>query len=216
MRKIMCNFAPQMAHAWKIFRFMAVTLLLMAVGLPAGLYVALSTPWAQRQLCRIASEELSALLSTDVDIDRVMLHPFNRISVYGVSAADDFGQKALEIREISAGFELRHFLTSGKIVIDYALVDGAGISLSKQSPDAPLNIAGILDKLRGDGREKPPTRFDLKINTVILRNAQLRYDVLSMPRRSGLDPNHISLSQLNLNAYIPRLSKNNTAWKSTA
>ncbi|MDE5929691.1 MAG: translocation/assembly module TamB, partial [Muribaculaceae bacterium] len=39
-----------------------------------------------------------------------------------------------------------------------------------------------------------------------LRNAQLRYDVLSMPQRSGLDPNHISLRQLHLTAYLPRLS----------
>lgn len=195
-----------MTRAWKIFRFMAVTLLLIAVGLPVGLYVALSTPWAQQQLCRIASEELSGLLSTDVNIDRVMLHPFNRISVYGLSATDDYGRRALGISEVSAGFELRHFLTSGKIVVNYALVDGADIDLYKLTPDSPLSIAGILDKLRGKDKSKSPTRFDLKINTVILRNARLRYDVRSLPRRDGFDPAHISLTALNLNAYIPRLS----------
>ena len=145
-----------MTRAWKIFRFMAVTLLLIAVGLPVGLYVALSTPWAQQQLCRIASEELSGLLSTDVNIDRVMLHPFNRISVYGLSATDDYGRRALGISEVSAGFELRHFLTSGKIVVNYALVDGADIDLYKLTPDSPLSIAGILDKLRGKDKSKSP------------------------------------------------------------
>ncbi|MDE6097433.1 MAG: translocation/assembly module TamB [Muribaculaceae bacterium] len=195
-----------MSRAWKIFRFIAVTLLLVATGLPVGLYIALSTPWAQDQLCRVASEELSALLSTDVKIERVALHPFNRISVYGLSADDDFGNRAMGISEISAGFELRHFLTSGKMVIDYALVDGADINIYKLTPDAPLNIAGILDKLRSKDKSKPPTRFDLKINTVILRNARLRYDVRSIPGRKGFDPNHMSLTGLNLNAYIPRLS----------
>lgn len=191
---------------WKIFRAIVVGAVILVVGVPAAVYMVVSTEWAQRALCQTASTELSALLATEVDIERVQIHPFDRVSVYGVMAKDDYGQRALGIKEVSAGIELWHLLRTGQIVIDYALVDGADIVLYKKTPDSPLNIANILDRLRSKDKKKPPTRFELRINTVILRNAAMSYDIHSLGRRQGFDPNHIRLTGLDLHAYIPKLS----------
>ena len=87
-------------------RLVSIILLTFFVALPICLYVTLSTNWARDRVRRVAEVELSTLLSTEVSIDRVEIKPFNRVSVYGISACDDNGSEALSISEVSAAFEL--------------------------------------------------------------------------------------------------------------
>lgn len=188
-------------------RLLSIVLLAVFVALPLCLYVTLSTGWARDRVRHVAEVELSALLSTEVRIDRVEIKPFNRVSVYGLSACDDNGHKALVASEVSAAFELFHFVSTGHMVFDFALVDGLSLSLSRPTREAPLNIARIIDRLKSDKGGRAATSFDIKINTVVVYNGRLDYDVDDMPRLDSVfDPSHISLSRLNLNAYIPRLA----------
>ena len=196
---------------WKIVRVILSGLLLLAVLLPATFYIVLSTPFAQNYVREIATDELSRLLGVGVEIEKVTIHPFNRLSIEGVSIASPVPDERhiAEISEISAGVELFHFLKSGEIIIDYALLEEARIAINRPTPGAPLNISPIIDRLRSDKTDRPPTKFDLRINTVVLHNASLSYDVLSEPESDSLhvfDKNHIEISSLNLNAYLPKLS----------
>ncbi|MDE7426903.1 MAG: translocation/assembly module TamB [Muribaculaceae bacterium] len=191
---------------WNIIRGISVTLLLTAIVLPGAVYMILSTPWAQDRLREMAERELSALLQTKVSIKKVELHPFNELSVYGLTADDDNGREALHVGQVSAAFELRHFLLEGKLVIDYALLDGASVRLYKPTNDGPLNIAGILERLRSKDPNKKSGNFDLRINTVIVRQGSLDYDIMDAAVKAAFDPRHISLRNLNLRAYIPRIS----------
>jgi len=131
-------------------RLLSIVLLAVFVALPMCLYVTLSTNWARDRVRHVAEVELSALLSTDVRIDRVEIKPFNRVSVYGLSACDDNGRKALVASEVSAAFELFHFVSTGRMVFDFALVDGLSLSLSRPTKGAPLNIARIIDRLKSE------------------------------------------------------------------
>lgn len=188
-------------------RLVSIILLTFFVALPICLYVTLSTNWARDRVRRVAEVELSTLLSTEVSIDRVEIKPFNRVSVYGISACDDNGSEALSISEVSAAFELFHFVSTGRMVFDFALVDGLSLRLSRSTKGAPLNISRIIDRLKSDKGGRSATSFDLKINTVVVYDGRLDYDIDDMPRRDSVfDPSHISLSRLNLNAYIPRLA----------
>jgi hypothetical protein len=198
-----------MRTAWLIFRAFAVVILLIGIIVPVGLYITLSTSWAQEKLCEIAEEQLSELLATDVEIGRVMLHPFNRISINDVKAKDSYGQTALTVDKIDAAFELRHFLTTGHTIIDYALIDGMNMRLYKETPDSPLNIADIIERLKSDKDDDNKSNITLKINTIVLLNSSLSYDVLSEPNKAvgTFDKNHISVSNVHLNAYIPKIGK---------
>lgn len=188
-------------------RAVSIVLLTLLVALPICLYVTLSTGWAREEVRHVAEVELSALLSTKVEIESVEIHPFNRVSVYGISACDDYGRKALVATEVSAAFELFHFISSGRMVFDFALVDGLYLRLSRESKGAPLNISGIIERLKANKGGSAATRFDIKINTVVVYNGRLDYDIEDESCRDGVfDPAHISLSRLNLNAYIPRLA----------
>lgn len=195
-----------MRLAWKIFRAFVSVLLLLAVFVPAASYVLLSIDGVQNKVRGIASKELSRLLGADVGIERVRIHPFNRLSVRGMSLCLD-GDTISSVGHVSAGFELYHFLHTGELVIDYALVDQADLRVTRTEPGAPLNVQPILDHLKSDEpREDKP--FELKINTVILRRGCLSYDVLSEPEPAPgrFDVNHILVENLAVNAYIPQLS----------
>ncbi len=70
-----------MKRFYKILRSLLVTLLIIAVVVPAAVYVALSLPSVQQYLCHKAEDELSKLLTVDVSIDYVRISPFNRVTL---------------------------------------------------------------------------------------------------------------------------------------
>ena len=196
-----------MKKAWKIFRTFVLTLVFVLIALPVSLYLILSTDWAQNDIRCIAVNELSALLGTEITLGKIEIHPFNKLSIYDVEALDDNGDSALKIDEISVAFELFHLLRTGKLVIDYALIRDPYLNLYKTTASSPLNIAGIIDALKSDKPNRPQSRYDLTVNSVVMVNGSLKFDILDTSTTPNkFDKNHIRLSDVCLNAYIPRIS----------
>lgn len=186
-------------------RALLVTLLLMAAVLPVGLYIVLSTPWAQEQLRGVACAQLTSLLGTPVEIGRVDYHPFNTISVTDITVRDSSGMAALAVGRVSARFELWHFLRTRRLVFDYAVLDAPELHVQRQAPGMPLNVQPILDRLKPRDTGRPPTHFDLKIGTVVVRAGRFTYDVMSAPDSSAVfNPQHIGVTDLSLHAYLRR------------
>ena len=90
-----------MTKTWKICRAIVFTLAFMLVAVPVSLYIILSTQWAQNDIRRVAVNELTALLGTEVSLGRIEIHPFHSLSIHDVTAFDDFGKTALTVDEIS-------------------------------------------------------------------------------------------------------------------
>ncbi len=185
---------------------MISTLLILSVILPVSIYILLSLTPIQNKIRDIAAEELSSLLGAEVGVGKIVIHPFNRLSISEVTLSSGTDSIA-SVDNVSAGFELFRFLRTGELVIDYALVEGASFRIFREEPGAELNISPILERLKSD-RPTKEKAFDLRINTVLLRNSSLTYDVLSVERKKdGLfDPAHISVRDFEINAYIPRIS----------
>lgn len=192
----------------KIIRAMLFSLLLVAVGLPVALYLVLATPWAQELMRTEANSQLSGLLGTRVCIDRVNYRPFNTLSLSGVHVDDSRGRPALEAAAVSVRFELWHFLRTGRLVVDYAVLDAPQIALCRERPGAPLNVQPILDRLSPKDKKKEKTTFSLKIGTAVIRDGHLSYNVLSEPGREiGFDPSHVEISELNVYAYVRNITE---------
>ncbi len=197
-----------MKKVWNIFKTTLLTLVFTLIAVPVSLYIILSTQWAQNDIRRVASNELSALLGTDVEFGRIEIHPFDRLSIHDIKAFDDFGKTALSVKEISVGYELLYLLRTGRLVINYALIDGPEVTLYKATKDSPLNIADIIKALKSD-KPARQSQYDLMVNTVIVRNGSMRYDILDAPEKDSVfDLNHLRLDDIFLNAYIPRISNN--------
>ena len=191
---------------WKIFRATVSVLLLSAVVLPAAIYVLLSLDPVRNMVRDTAASELSNLLGAHVDIRRVRIHPFNRATVGGINLTVD-GDTVAHIGTVSAGFDLWALLSRGNVVIDYALLDGVEAHISRPTPDGPLNIAPIIARLRSD-RPTEHKKFNVEINTVVVRRASASYDILSAaaPDSAVFSPHHIAVTDLAINAFIPQIS----------
>lgn len=195
-----------MKKTYKILRALAVTLVALAFVLPAVLYVALSMPSVQKFLCERAESEFSRLLNSDVDIEYISVSPFNRVTLHGVRVNDPAGNTVLRFHRLGAGLNAWKYVTGGRVVLDYAEIIGMDARLSRDSIGAPLNVQYIIDALSPKNKNKPPTRFDLRINTVVIRTSRISYDVLSEPvRETGFDKNHITVSGLRADVQLPRL-----------
>lgn len=203
-----------MVRFYKIFRALVMAIVVTAIFVPAAVYVVLSTDTAMKKIRDIAVEELSDLLGTDVEIEEVVIQPFNKVAVSGVSLKDDFGKQCLTAKDIEARFEFWNFVTTGNLVFDYAVLDDVDIRLYRESASSPLNIQNILSRLKSDSKDKEPTRFDIALYTLKLQDARFSYDVLDKPELNDkFDVNHIRLSDVELLATAPVLSDERIACK---
>ena len=195
-----------MKRLYKILRALLIALFVFVLGTPMAIYVIISLPSVQQHLCKVGENELSKLLGTKVDIKSIGITPFNRISVSDVTILDDFKKEALNIEQLDAGIDLYELVKNEKIVITHAAIIGLDAKLYKNDASAPLNIQNIIEQLKPKDKNKPPTKFDLRINSVVIRESQASFDIQSAPITSGrLDKNHIKISNLNADIHIPQL-----------
>lgn len=197
-----------MNRFYKIIRTILVSLLSMMAGIPILIYILL---WLSpvREYLRVETErQLSALLDADVGVGTLSVEPFSRIVINDAYVAVAPGDTALTFRELSAGFSLRDLLKSRRIVItDVELMEPA-VNLRRDSIAASLNIAPILNALKGD-EEKPPVDFDLAVNALIIRGGRLDYDVADCPEPDvhTTDFNHLHIRGFNADVNAPRIHR---------
>lgn len=197
-----------MRTTYNIIRAVLATFIALPPTLAVMLYVLLSLPWVQDYLCGVAQRELSGLLGVDVNIGKVYIAPFDKVWIKDVSIADDNGKKAFSIGLISAGIDVRRLVLDRRIVVDYVEVDRLDAHFYRSDINGPTNIQGIISRLRPKDSKKTPSRFDFKVNTVVIGDASVAYDVKNEPdAKDGVfDINHIKIEQFNAIINLPRIS----------
>lgn len=191
----------------KILRAILIGILLVVIGIPLTTYIMLSTSWAQARLTATAQEALLRLLGTEAKVEEVQYAPFNRLNIRNISVCDDFGEECLSIAEIQVRVELGELLMRRKVIIDYVVIDGIDVRISKATPQSPLNISGIIARFNKNDQEKKPANFALRLNDLEIINSQVSYNVASADTlESRFDPNHIHLSDISVGIHAPRIS----------
>jgi hypothetical protein len=196
-----------MIKSYIIIRAVILSLLALVVAVPIALYVLLSTDWAQARLKSVGEEQLTQLLGTKVSVGYFKFHPFNRVVIGDVIIEDDYNYEAVKVDELGAGIDMTRLLLDKKIVIDFARIEGLDAQLYKKTPDTPLNIANIIEHLQGKDKTKPHTKFDLKLNMVVVRDSKISYDIKSLPTKgeTRFDVNHMAISDLDIDAHLARI-----------
>ena len=196
----------RMKILYKIIRTLLVTLLVLIIVTPMALYVAISLPSVQEKICAVAERELSKLLGTVVSIDAIEITPFNRVALKDVTIKDAYSAEAFEIESIGAGVDIYEFFKHDKIIITHAELIGLDAKLYKKDSSSPLNIYNIINALKPKDKTKPPTIFDLRVNTVVIRDAQVSYDIQSaVALNNQFDKNHIKVTNFNADIQLPQL-----------
>ena len=192
-----------MKHLYHILRFLAVTIIILAVLLPAILYVGLSLDAVQSRISGVAEKELSTLLGSKVTIGKVNIAPFNRVALRDVAVQPAPGDTALQISRLGAGIDLWDLLFRDHITVNYVELIGMDARVWRDSTDSPLNIQPIIDALKPKEPGKPPTKFDLRLNTLIIRSSRASYDVRTAPRKERFDPSHARVTNLRADIRCP-------------
>lgn len=196
-----------MKGLYKTLRTILLIVLSLLFAVPATLYVLLSLPPVQRDVCSRIESELSRTIAMPVSIGQLALSPFNRATLIDVTVRDARGDTAISVERLGAGLSMRHLLAR-RLVFTYAELIGLDARLTRDSAGAPLNIQPMIDALRPKDRAKPPTRFEFAVSTVVVRTSALCYDILSQPRRGAgvFDPSHIRVSGLRADVSLPHIS----------
>lgn len=194
---------------YKTIRSLLLTLILLGVGLVVILYVLLSIPPVQNSIKDVAQKELSQFFGQSVEIGSLDIFPLNELSLKNVTFTDPYGKKCVEIDKLGGGINFWRLIFTGKIEITYIELVGFRTDIYQKQEDQPLNIDFIIKAFESKDKNKPPTKFDLKIHNIVLRKGRISYSKLWKTR--SLDPdridfNYIILEDLNADVALPRLS----------
>lgn len=196
---------------YKAIRAIIMAVVVLAVLLPTLLYIALSLPYVQNHIKEVAEAEVGNLLDAQVSIADLDIRPFNKVDLRGINVSVD-GSPALRVRKIGASIDLYQLIFKNKLSFNHAEIIEPDLRLSRATPESPLNIQPIIDKLSPKDKNKPPTKFDLRVNTVVLRRASLRYDIASVPQNyDNFDPNHILVTDLQADICAHQISNDRIA-----
>ncbi len=184
-----------------------VCLLVSAFAIPSLLYVLLSLPGVQRNICTRTEKELTRLLNMNVSVKNVSISPFNRVTIYHAAITDNKGDTAMAVERVGAGINLFDLLAKGKIVLNYAEIIGLDARLKRDNANTPLNIQPMIAALSPKEKNKPPKKFQFAIRTVVIRNTSVSYDVTCEPHKAkGIDKNHLAFSHLRADINLPRIA----------
>lgn len=190
---------------YKITRISALIILALIILVPTVAYIVLSLPGVQNDLRQLAEKELTKLLATEITIERVSITPYNRLTLFNVSINDDNDSCAIKIDRLGVGVNLTKFLTSGDYIVNYVELMGLNADIYRDSTSAPINIQSIIDALQPKEKNKPPTLFDVQVNTIVMRNADVSYNILNKENKNGFDVNHLNLNNLHADIRLPRI-----------
>ncbi|MDR1882746.1 MAG: translocation/assembly module TamB domain-containing protein [Prevotella sp.] len=159
------------------------------------LFGLLNTPAVQDHVKDLVVKELKAKLGTEAGIGRLGFLPFNTVAIDSLYLYDRSNAKVLMADKVSAGVDI-FALMKGKIVVTSVWLTGFEAHLSKDSPDAPLNIQYVIDAFKSKDN-KPKAGLDIRLNAVNLSNGRFTYDIKDQPFKEDLfDANHIQVSGL--------------------
>ena len=131
-----------MRKFYSAFRLFVHIVIISVIAIYTLSYILLSVPGIQDRARRIGIEELSALLGTRVEIDRIQFSPFNKLELFGVYLPDQQGDTLVYANKLSAGIALTHF-SNGNTKFPNAGLNSVGgrmglsYNFGRRSPEVP-------------------------------------------------------------------------------
>lgn len=159
----------------------------------------------QSALANWVANALSRQLKSEVKIANVNLGFLNRVIVNDLTLYEPSGKKMADIARVSASINLFSLL-SGQVDIGTAQLFGVKATLYRDTPQSAPNYQFIIDAFATE-KDNEPTPINLHIGSLIIRHADLAYDVKSKPTHTGtFDPNHMNWHDIGVNIVLRYLT----------
>lgn len=197
-----------MKNTYRAIRAVVMAAVMTVVAVYLILYVSLSIPFIQDFIKDEASKELSEFLKTDVSIEELRIVPFNRVSISGLTVKDQNGENAVKAERVGAGIDLFSLLFYQRLVFTHAELIGPDFNIYQSSVNTPYNIQFIIDAFKPKDPNKPPTKFDFRINNIIIRKGNARFRRLWLAQNAKSDKinfNNLEISGLKTDISLPSM-----------
>lgn len=160
----------------------------------------------QRALAGWTARVLSDILQTRVEIGSIDLGFLNHYIINDMNVYDRKDVKMLRVSRVTASVSFVSLLR-GQIEVPTARLFGTNAVLYKDTPDAEPNYQFVLDAFKSDS-DDPSSVPTIRVNSFIVRNTNVSYDILSEPQKPQLlDQNHISVRNLGFDLSLKQFSE---------
>ena len=179
-------------------------MLAIVITLYLLLLIAANFTPAQRYLAGLVEDVLSEKLKTKVEIDRLELGLFNRVTLHGVCVFDQGGDTLLNARLVSGKIEYTPLL-QGKVALrTVSLLDGR-IRLYQSTAQSAPNYQFVLDAFKSE--KQGPSKLNLSLGSLIIRRTDVSYDLRYKPTSPGrFSTAHLHLSDIDANVSLHKLT----------
>ena len=168
--------------------------------------IVVSIPAVQESLGHHASHFLSRQLGTEVNIERVDIGLFNRLTLDHVTILDQQGKDMLTARRLSATIDILP-LMEGKIAILSAQIFGTHAKLYQADAQSKPNFQFVIDSLASKDTTNT-SALDLRINSLIIRHSSVSFDRQDMPQTPEcLNPNHLKVTDISAHILLKALNE---------
>lgn len=194
---------------YRVARGLLFTAIIFVAVVYLAIYVMLSVPSVQNRIKDIAEREASAYIGSDVEIGTLLVYPFNEVVLKDVAVKDKAGKNCLKVQTIGAGIRLMKLINSGRIELTYSEIIGLDANIYQSRKDSALNIQFLIDAFKPKDQNKPPKKFDVCLRNVVIRRGSINFNRDWVPvdsARHTTDFNHLRITGLNADLYIPELS----------
>lgn len=192
---------------FKYIRRAFLGLLLSIAFIYGSLYLLLSLSPVQQTVKNIALHELRSITGTDLNIQKIQIRPFNKVTLEGVLIPDLQQDTLLYAHKLSAGFEWLPLLNK-QIRFTTIQMIGFDIRLTKADPAADPNFKFFIDAFASKDKSKKNKHLDLRLGSVMLRRGKFSYDLLSEAHNGDkFDAKHIAVSDIGANISLRALTQ---------
>lgn len=188
-----------------VFKRIINILVWTIVGLYLAIIVLLHIPAIQNKLGECVADALCNKLGTKVTIGRVDLGFVNRLILDDTYILDKSGKLMLKVSRTSVKINIMSLLHK-KTVITSAQFFGLQAYLYKATKDSKPNYQFVLDSLASKDTTRH-TPLDLKINSLIIRRGNIKYQCLSeIGRGMKFSTNDIDAKNISAHFIINKIA----------
>ena len=181
--------------------------LCVATMLVIGTSMLLNSPKVQRKMSATIASELENHIGTRVEIGGVhWLFP-NDIVVDSLSIDDQEGEKLFSARRIAAKMEWKPLISKRQISIRNIRIFHPKLTIYRDHSEGETNYQFLADAFAAKEKRKKTTKLNLRINSLLIKHADFRYDILSAKKQPGkLCPDHICIEDLSAHLSLKALT----------
>ncbi|MFA6837888.1 MAG: hypothetical protein WCR12_03450 [Dysgonamonadaceae bacterium] len=176
-------------------------MVLMAIALFA-------LPAVQNYVADFAVDKLKPILKTELAIDKLRIHFFDKVELKGIYLEDQKKDTLLYADNLVVTLNMWDLLNS-KLDIETVDLSNFSVNLKQEQKDAPFNFQFIFDAFKKDSVSKPstnPNPFGIYLRDVRLKNGKASYNILSEPETPGkFNINHIAIDNLSARIALPSI-----------